>query len=206
MILTGWPGHFIFGLGKCLKGEISSVLPKAHDAFFLNQNQLLIHLLTRYSGEGLLFTNCHVSFAGMQVALARAPLTFQSASIPVLRMDSSIFSPQMIVSPTQLLWLLKACVTLLKQSKTYLWSHYALEPAPLYHKCCEVVVLVFHRHHVIADHGIKGLFYRRLLESVMSMNIRIFEYSNKMALKYYSYSHSCHFPSTNIFGYSFVDF
>ena len=42
--------------------------------------------------------------------------------------------------------------------------------------------------------------------SVMSTNIRIVEYSNKMALKYYSYSYSCHFPSTNIFRYSFVDF
>ena len=27
-----------------------------------------------------------------------------------------------------------------------------------------------------------------------------------MGLKYYSYLYSCHFPSTNIFGYSFVDF
>ena len=27
-----------------------------------------------------------------------------------------------------------------------------------------------------------------------------------MAHEYYSYSYSCHFPSTNIFGYSFVDF
>ena len=42
--------------------------------------------------------------------------------------------------------------------------------------------------------------------SVMSTNIRIFEYSNKMALEYYSYSYSCHFSSTNIFRYSFVDF
>ena len=33
-----------------------------------------------------------------------------------------------------------------------------------------------------------------------------FEYLNKMVLKYYSYSYSCHFPSTNIFGYSFIDF
>ena len=40
--------------------------------------------------------------------------------------------------------------------------------------------------------------------AVMSTNIQIFEYSNKMALEYYSYS--CHFPSANIFGYSFVDF
>ena len=40
----------------------------------------------------------------------------------------------------------------------------------------------------------------------MSTNIWIFEYSNKMALEYYSYLYSCHFPSTNIFGYSFVDF
>ena len=40
----------------------------------------------------------------------------------------------------------------------------------------------------------------------MSTNIGIFEYSNKMALEYYLYLHSCHFPSTNIFGYSFVDF
>ena len=41
---------------------------------------------------------------------------------------------------------------------------------------------------------------------VMSTNIWIFEYSNKRALKYYSDSDSCHFPSTNIFGYSFGDF
>ena len=41
---------------------------------------------------------------------------------------------------------------------------------------------------------------------VMCTNIRIFKYSNKMALKYYSYLYSCHFPNTNIFGYSFVDF
>ena len=40
--------------------------------------------------------------------------------------------------------------------------------------------------------------------SLMSMNIQIFEYSNKMALEYYSYSYSCHFSSTNIFGYSFL--
>ena len=40
----------------------------------------------------------------------------------------------------------------------------------------------------------------------MSTNIQIFEYSIKMALEYYSYSYSCHFPSTNILGYSFVDF
>ena len=46
----------------------------------------------------------------------------------------------------------------------------------------------------------------RWTRAVMSTNIRIFEYSNKMALEYYSYSYSCHFPSTNIFGYSFVDF
>ena len=42
--------------------------------------------------------------------------------------------------------------------------------------------------------------------SVMSTNIQILEYWNKMALKYYSYSYSCHFPSMNIFGYSFWDF
>ena len=41
--------------------------------------------------------------------------------------------------------------------------------------------------------------------AVMSTNIQIFEYSNKMALKYYSYSYLCHLPSMNIFGYSFVD-
>ena len=40
----------------------------------------------------------------------------------------------------------------------------------------------------------------------MSTNIQIFEYSKKMALKYYLYSYLCHFPSTNIFRYSFVDF
>ena len=40
----------------------------------------------------------------------------------------------------------------------------------------------------------------------MSTNIGILEYSNKMALKYYSYSYLCHFPSTNILEYSFVDF
>ena len=44
------------------------------------------------------------------------------------------------------------------------------------------------------------------LEPVMSTNIRILEYSNKMALEYYSYSYSFHLSSTNIFGYSFVDF
>ena len=27
-----------------------------------------------------------------------------------------------------------------------------------------------------------------------------------MVLEYYLYSYSCHFPSTNIFGYSLVDF
>ena len=43
-------------------------------------------------------------------------------------------------------------------------------------------------------------------EPVMSMNNRIFEYLIEMALKYYSSSYSCHFPSTNIFGYSFIDF
>ena len=42
--------------------------------------------------------------------------------------------------------------------------------------------------------------------TVMSTNIRIFEYSNKMAHEYYSYLYFCHFPSTNIFGYPFVDF
>ena len=45
-----------------------------------------------------------------------------------------------------------------------------------------------------------------MLSSVVSTNILIFEYSNKMALNYYSYLYLCHFPSTNIFGYSFVDF
>ena len=35
---------------------------------------------------------------------------------------------------------------------------------------------------------------------------RIFEYSNKMALKYYLYSYLFHFPSKNIFGLSFVHF
>ena len=44
------------------------------------------------------------------------------------------------------------------------------------------------------------------LRPVMSTNIQIFEYSNKMAIEYYSYSYSCHFLSTNIFEYSFVDF
>ena len=40
----------------------------------------------------------------------------------------------------------------------------------------------------------------------MSMNIQILEFFNKMALEHYLYFHLCHFPSTNIFGYSFVDF
>ena len=44
------------------------------------------------------------------------------------------------------------------------------------------------------------------LSAVMSTNIQILEYSNKMAIEYYSYSYMCHFPSMNIFGYSFVDF
>ena len=38
----------------------------------------------------------------------------------------------------------------------------------------------------------------------MSTHIRIFEYYNKMGLEYYLYL--CNFPTTNIFGYSFVDF
>ena len=42
------------------------------------------------------------------------------------------------------------------------------------------------------------------LPTVMSTNIQIFEYSNKIALKYYLYLY--HSPSTNIFGYSFIDF
>ena len=42
--------------------------------------------------------------------------------------------------------------------------------------------------------------------TVMSTNIQIFKYLNKMALEYNLYSYSCHFPSTNIFGYSLVDF
>ena len=45
-----------------------------------------------------------------------------------------------------------------------------------------------------------------LIYTVMSTNIRIFKNSNKMALEYYLYSYSCHFPSTNIIRYSFVDF
>ena len=40
----------------------------------------------------------------------------------------------------------------------------------------------------------------------MSTIIRIFEYSNKMSLEYYSYLYLCNFSSTNIFGYSFVEF
>ena len=34
----------------------------------------------------------------------------------------------------------------------------------------------------------------------------IFKYSKKISLEYYSYLYFCHFPSTNIFGYSFVEF
>ena len=45
-----------------------------------------------------------------------------------------------------------------------------------------------------------------VMNTLMSTNIQIFKYSNKMALEYYSYSYLCHFPSSNIFGYSFVDF
>ena len=50
------------------------------------------------------------------------------------------------------------------------------------------------------------IWYIVPVKTVMSTNIRIYEYSNKMALEYYSHLYSCHFPSTNIFGYSFVDF
>ena len=39
---------------------------------------------------------------------------------------------------------------------------------------------------------------------MMSTNMQIFEDLNEMALEYYLFS--CHFPSTNILGYSFVDF
>ena len=40
----------------------------------------------------------------------------------------------------------------------------------------------------------------------MSTNIRISEYLNTMALEYYSYLCLCYFSSTNIVGYSLVDF
>ena len=42
--------------------------------------------------------------------------------------------------------------------------------------------------------------------SRMASKAGIFEYSNKMALKDYSYLHLCHFPSMNTFRYSFLDF
>ena len=44
------------------------------------------------------------------------------------------------------------------------------------------------------------------MSAVMSTSIRMFKYSNKMALEYNLYSYLCHFPSSDIFGYSFVDF
>ena len=44
------------------------------------------------------------------------------------------------------------------------------------------------------------------ISTVMIMNIWIFECLNKMARKYYSYLYLCHFPSTNIFEYSFMYF
>ena len=65
-----------------------------------------------------------------------------------------------------------------------------------------MIFFFFQKNRVLRYSWSTLLWYR----SVMSTNIRIFEYSNKMALKYYSYSYSCHFPSTNIFGYSLVDF
>ena len=45
-----------------------------------------------------------------------------------------------------------------------------------------------------------------LLLSLLQWLARIFKYSNKMAPEYYLYLHLWHFPSTNIFGYSLVDF
>ena len=40
---------------------------------------------------------------------------------------------------------------------------------------------------------------------MMSTNIQVLEFFNKMAMEHYLYLHLCNFPSTNIFGYSFVD-
>ena len=54
--------------------------------------------------------------------------------------------------------------------------------------------------------GISLVYWSSSSLPVMSTNIQIFEYSNKMAFEYYSYLYSWHFPSMNIFGYSFVDF
>ena len=48
--------------------------------------------------------------------------------------------------------------------------------------------------------------YKMRKKAVMSTSVWIFEYLNKMALKYYLHSYLCHFPSTNTFEYSFVGF
>ena len=62
----------------------------------------------------------------------------------------------------------------------------------------------------MTEDGSKGQKITRNLSdlagSLRSANILILKYSNKMAIEYYLYSYLGHFPSTNIFGYSFVDF
>ena len=50
------------------------------------------------------------------------------------------------------------------------------------------------------------VFSSNQFSTVMSTNIKIFKYSNKMGLEYYSYWYFCHFPNKNIFAYLFVDF
>ena len=67
-------------------GEISSVLSKAHDTFFLNQNQLLTSEISLGLSKSkilwrrfvlVLFSNYTVFFAGMKIGLPHAPLTLQ---------------------------------------------------------------------------------------------------------------------------------
>ena len=94
--------------------------------------------------------------------------------------------------------------------------------------CCIISILVLLTHifnQTSPVHPVSGYINSQLLQnilrggrpsrqksavmacwSVRSTNILIFKYQNKMALKYYLYLYSCHFPSTNVFGYSFVDF
>ena len=71
-------------------------------------------------------------------------------------------------------------------------------------KCTDRSVLIFLKF--LDGSVLAHLRFPMQSAPVMSTNIRIFKYSNKMALEYYSYLCSRHFSSTNIFGYSFVDF
>ena len=125
-------------------------------------------------------------------------------------------SQKLRLKPLFQTWIFKCCFSNI-YPRTNILQIRDLNPPPRGFWCLESGTRTDLRHTLLEikfcwPPGCTGMVYRQnwkyseLVLTVMSTNIRIFEYSNKMALEYYSYSYSCHFPSTNIFGYSFVDF